>query len=288
MAIDYDKLKNWPFPDHEHRYDDVATMLYALGVGLGQDPLDKRQLPFVYEENLRALPTMAVVLGYPGFWLMNPDTGVDWKQVLHGEQGLVIHHPLPATGHVIGRSRVDEIIDKGPGKGALIYSSRDIIDKHNGRLYCTVTSTTFCRADGGFGGPTGPSRPVHAIPERGPDVTCTLTTRPEQALIYRLSGDRNPLHAAPNVASVAGFRQPILHGLATFGIAGHAILRELCDYDPVRLTQMHVRFSSPVFPGETIRTEIWRESQGHAALRCWAVERNIMVINNGRIEYRVA
>jgi acyl dehydratase len=286
MAINYEKLKNWPFPDLEHRYDDVATMLYALGIGIGQDPLDERQLPFVYEDQLKALPTMAVVLGYPGFWLMDPETGVDWKQVLHGEQGLIVHSPLPATGHIIGKSRIDEIIDKGPGKGALIYSSREIVGKASGKLYCTVTATTFCRADGGFGGPSGPTKSVHPIPDRAADTTCTLTTRPEQALIYRLSGDRNPLHADPKVGTVAGFPRPILHGLATFGVAGHAILRELCDYDPVRLTRMQVRFSSPVFPGETIRTEIWREASGRAAFRCWVVERNVMVINNGMIEYK--
>ena len=285
MAIVYNTLKNWSFPDHEHDYNDVATMLYALGVGLGQDPMDEKQLPFVYEENLRALPTMAVVLGYPGFWLIDPKTGVDWKQVLHGEQGLIMHSPLPATGTVIGRSRIDEIIDKGQGKGALIYSSRDILDKKTGKLYCTVTGTTFCRADGGFGGPSGPLKPVHPIPERQPDAVSTLTTRPEQALIYRLSGDRNPLHADPKVAAVAKFPQPILHGLATFGLAGHAILRELCDYDPSRLKQMHVRFSSPVYPGESIRTEMWREGKGRAAFRCWVVERNVMVINNGMVEY---
>ena len=196
-----------------------------------------------------------------------------------------MHSPLPATGTVIGRSRIDEIIDKGQGKGALIYSSRDILDKKTGKLYCTVTGTTFCRADGGFGGPSGPLKPVHPIPERQPDAVCTLTTRPEQALMYRLSGDRNPLHADPKVAAVAKFPKPILHGLATFGLAGHAILRELCDYDPSRLKQMHVRFSSPVYPGESIRTEMWREGKGRAAFRCWVVERNIMVINNGMVEY---
>ncbi len=285
MPIDYDKLMNWPFPDLEHSYNDVFTMLYALGVGVGHDPMDERQLTYVYEENLRAMPTMAVVLGYPGFWLIDPKTGIDWKQVLHGEQGLIVHSPLPPTGTVIGRTRIDEVIDKGAGKGALVYSSRDIVDKSTGKLYCTVTGTTFCRADGGFGGPSGPLKPVHPIPERAADLACQMTTRPEQALIYRLSGDRNPLHADPKVAAEAKFPMPILHGLATYGVAGHAILRELCAYDPSRLKQMHVRFSSPVFPGETIRTELWREGGGRAAFRCWVEERNVMVINNGMVEY---
>lgn len=117
MPIDYLKLKSWPFPDLEHRYEAKDTILYALGVGCGGDPMDRSELPFVYEEGLKALPTMAVVLGYPGFWLKDPNTGVDWRKVLHGEQGLVIHKPLPATGTVIGRTRITEIIDKGPGKG---------------------------------------------------------------------------------------------------------------------------------------------------------------------------
>ena len=148
-----------------------------------------------------------------------------------------------------------------------------------------MTGTTFCRADGGFGGPIGPVKPVHPIPERAADIVCKLTTRPEQALLYRLSGDRNPLHADPKVAAVAKFPKPILHGLGTFGVAGHALLRELCGYDPARLKQMHVRFSSPVYPGESIKTEIWREGGGRAAFRCWVEERNVMVINNGMLEY---
>jgi acyl dehydratase len=285
MAINYQNLKDWPFPDLHHKYDDVATMLYALGIGLGQDPMDARQLPFVYEENLKALPMMANVLGYPGFWLIDPKTGVDWRQVLHGEQGLTVHSPLPATATVIGRSRIDEIVDKGPGKGALLYSSRDIVDKASGKLYCTVTGTAFCRADGGFGGPSGPVKTVHAIPERQPDIICKLETRPEQALIYRLSGDRNPLHADPKVAAVAKFKQPILHGLCTFGVAGHALLRELCAYDPARMKEMHLRFSSPVYPGETITTEIWREGGGRAGFRCKVEERNTVVVNNGLLVY---
>jgi acyl dehydratase len=287
MAIDYDRLRNWPFPEVEQSYTAKDSILYALGVGLGADPVDQRQLRFVYEEGLRALPTMAAVLAYPGFWIKDPATGVDWKQVLHGEQGLVIHRPLPAAATVTGRTVIDAIVDKGPGRGALLYAHRDVRDIESGELLCSVSTTAFLRGDGGFGGPSGPTRPAHALPDRAPDIAVDLSTLPQAALIYRLSGDYNPLHADPAVAKAAGFPRPILHGLCTYGVAGHALLRALCGYDPTRLRRMDVRFSAPVFPGETIRTEIWREGEGRASFRCRVVERDVVVINNGLAEVAV-
>ncbi|MCW5731240.1 MAG: MaoC family dehydratase N-terminal domain-containing protein [Alphaproteobacteria bacterium] len=284
MAIDYEKLKNWRFPEIEHSYRAKDTILYALGLGLGHDPMDEKQLRFVYEDGLKALPTLAVVLGYPGFWLKNPETGADWRRVLHGEQGLVLHRPLPAEGTVIGRARVIEIFDKGKEKGALMYSTREVFDKASGDLLCTLNSTTFMRGDGGFGGPGGPTRDPHPLPERPADLSLDLPTLAQAALIYRLSGDYNPLHADPKVARSAGFDRPILHGLCTYGIAGHALLRLLCDYEPARLRRMDCRFSSPVYPGETIRTEVWREAEGRAAFRCSVPERKVVVLNNGLAE----
>lgn len=283
MAIDYQKLKNWHFPDLEHRYEAKDTILYALGVGCGADPMDRTELPFVYEEGLKALPTMAVVLGYPGFWLKDPNTGVDWRKILHGEQGLVIHKPLPASGTVIGRTRVTEIVDKGPGKGALLYSDRDVVDKATGDLLATLTSTTFIRGEGGFGGPSGPSPAPHALPERAPDVAVDLKTLPQAALIYRLSGDDNPLHADPDVAAAAGFERPILHGLCSYAVAGRAVLKACCGNDPARLKRFDLRFSAPVMPGETIRTEIWRDGST-VSFRARVVERDVVVLNNGRAE----
>lgn len=280
MPIDYAKLMNWPFPDVEHRYTERDTMLYALGVGCGHDPADRDDLRFVYEDGLTALPTLAVVLGYPGFWLKDPASGVDWRKVLHGEQGLVLHRPLPASGTVIGRSRVTEIVDKGADKGALLFSERDVVDQATGALLCTVTSTTFMRGEGGFGGPKGPTPEPHLLPEDPPELSLDLPTLPQAALIYRLSGDDNPLHADPAVAAAAGFPRPILHGLATYGVAGRAILRACCANDPARLKRLQVRFSAPVFPGETIRTEIWRDGP-QVSFRCRVVERDIVVLNNG-------
>jgi acyl dehydratase len=286
MAIDYQKLKNWPFRPIEHAYTAKDSMLYALGLGFGADPTDRRQIDFVYEEGLKALPTMAVVLASPGFWLKDPATGVDWKKVLHGEQGLRLHEPLPAAGTVVGTTRIDEIVDKGAGKGALMYSTREIRDKASGKLLAEVASVGFLRGDGGFGGPEGASRKPQAIPERAPDASVEINTLPQSALIYRLSGDFNPLHADPDVARAAGFERPILHGLCTYGVAGHALLKLVCDYDPARLKRMDVRFSAPVYPGETIRTEIWSEGDGRLAFRCAVPERKTVVLNNGYAELR--
>jgi acyl dehydratase len=282
MPIDYVKLKNRHFADLEHDYGVRDTILYALGLGCGADPMDEEDLRFVYEDELRVLPTMAVVLGYPGFWLKEPDTGVDWRKVLHGEQGLILHQPLPAQASVIGRTRVTEIVDKGPGKGAMLYSERDVIEKASGAVLCTLTSCSVLRGEGGFGGPSGPVPTPHAVPERAPDVALDLPTLPQAALIYRLSGDYNPLHADPKVAAAAGFPRPILHGLCTFGVAGRALLRACCGNDQTKLKSIDVRFTAPVFPGETIRTEIWLEP-GAASFRARVVERDAIVLNNGRV-----
>ncbi|HWL30972.1 MAG TPA: MaoC/PaaZ C-terminal domain-containing protein [Xanthobacteraceae bacterium] len=283
MAIDYDKLLALKFPDVEHTYTARDTILYALGIGLGHDPMDARDLVYVYEDWLKTLPTYPTVLGYPGFWARDLDTGIDWVRLVNGEQGVRIHRPIPTSGTVIGRTRILDVIDKGAGKGALVYSERLITDKASDALLATVTQTTFCRADGGFGGPQRPQPPVHPIPERAPDRVCDLTTRPEQALIYRLTGDPNALHVDPAIARKAGFERPILHGAATFGVAGHAVVKAACDGDASRVVAISGRFSAPVVPGETLRTEIWRD--GHVlSYRCRVVGRDAIAINNGRVE----
>jgi acyl dehydratase len=279
VAIDYKKLKAWPFPDLEHAYSERDTILYALGLGCGSDPTDAEDLRFVYEDGLVALPTLPVILGYPGFWLKDPGTGVDWRKVLHGEQGLVLHAPLPVAGSVVGRTRITEIIDRGD-KGGLLLSERDVIDRASGKLLATVRSTGVLRGDGNFGGPSGPTPQPHPLPERAPDALLDLPTLPQAALIYRLSGDYNPLHADPKVAAAAGFKQPILHGLCSYGVAARAVLKLCCGNDPSALEQFDVRFSAPVYPGETIRTEVWRDG-GAVSFRARVVERDVIVLNNG-------
>jgi acyl dehydratase len=283
MSIIYDKLLGLKIPEIEQRYGPKDCILYALGLGFGLDPLDEYQLAFVYEKNLKVLPMMAVVLGYPGFWVKDLDTGIDWVKVLAGEHSFRLHRPLASSGEIVGRTRVVDVIDKGPGKGAIMYSERAIFDKESGERIATVEQTTVCRGDGGFGGPPREQRPAHPIPDRAADFVCDLPTRPEMALVYRLSGDPNPLHVDPAIASAAGFPRPILHGLGTFGVAGHAILKNLCAYDPTKLIAMAGRFSAPVFPGETIRTELWRDGNV-VSFRSRVVERNVVALNNGRAE----
>lgn len=284
MAIVYEKLLNYPIPEVRQtlRWQDVA--LYNFSVGLGQDPMDEKQLDFVYEPRLKVMPSMPVVLGSPGFWSRNEDTGIDWVKIVHGEQGLILHKPLPTEGEIVGRSRVTGLVDRGPGKGALMYSEREVFSVATGEKLATLTSTSFLRGDGGFGGPSGPVKQPHAEPDRAPDITLDLSTRPEQALVYRLNSDLNPLHIDPKVAQSAGFPRPILHGLCTFGTVTHALLRSLCDYDTSKFGRMDLRFSSPVYPGETIRAEIWHE-EGGAAFRARVVERDKVVVSNGLFRF---
>jgi acyl dehydratase len=276
-VIDYDALLHFPIPEVRQRVMPRDAVFYALSVGLGQDPLDERQLDFVDSHRaLRALPSMAVVLGHPGFWLGNPATGVDAVRIVHGEQSLTLHHPLPVEGEIVARTRVTGLVDKGEGKGALLYSEKELRDA-DGTLLAVTGSTTFLRGDGGFGGPPGPVKPPNPMPKTPPDTVLDLPTRPEQALYYRLNGDDNPLHANPAVAAKAGFPRPILHGLCTLGVVAHALLRVLGNYEASSMKNLSLRFSAPVYPGETIRTEIWR----NGAFRARVVERDVVVVNNG-------
>ena len=283
MPIDYEKLINWKIPEVGQQFTRRDTMLYALGVGLGADPCDASELKFVYEQNLQALPTMAIILGYPGPWYAHSNAGITRSHVVHGEQSFVIHQPLPVEGEIAGLTKVTGVVDKGKDKGALVMTECTVRDKAGGNTLCTLTSTSFCRADGGFGGPAGPTKTPHPIPATPPDAVCDLPTLPQAALIYRLSGDYNPLHAEPAAAQKAGYPRPILHGRCTFSVAGHAILKTCCGYDPARFRSMAGRFSSPVYPGETIRTEIWRNGS-IVSFRSTVPARGVTVLNNGRAE----
>jgi acyl dehydratase len=280
MPLDPHKLLNWQLPETEQTYAEKDTILYALGLGCGADADARDDLRFVYEKGLLALPTMAVVLAYPGNWLESDESTADYSKVLHGEQSLTLHRPIPPAGTVVGRTRILDLLDKGRDKGAVLYTERTIADKASGAPIATMASTTMLRGDGGWGGKPGPQPAPHALPERRPELTLDLKTHANSALIYRLSGDRNPLHADPRAAAAGGFKTPILHGLCTFGVAGRALIKACCGGDPARLKSMQVRFSAPVFPGETIRTEMWPEG-GRISFRARAAERDAVVLNNG-------
>jgi len=297
--IDYRKLKEWPFADVEHTYSADDTLFYALAIGLGADPVDERQLQFVNDTvagTPLAFPTMAVTLGFPGSWMSDPATGIDFPMVVHGEETVEWERPIPAFGTVIARHRVTHVVDKGAGRGATVTYEKELTDQASGDLIATVRHTTFCRGDGGFsardGATDAPPTPLPRVPDRPMDRQWEFRTLPQQALLYRLCADRNPLHSEPAVARRAGFDRPILHGLGTYGIAGHAMLAAWCDYDPVRLRRLSVRFSSPVFPGETLRFEMYDEGgpQGSGArgaeiaFRARVVERDKVVLDYGRAE----
>lgn len=281
MALDYTTLKNWSFSDVRQGYDEKDVMLYALSIGLGQDPMDTRQLSYVYEDGLKVFPTMACVLGYPGFWMMDPKAGITWVKLLHGEQRVTFHKPFPVKGTVIGRSHISHVIDKGVKTGAIVITERELTDADTNDLLATVQQTTFCRADGGFGEGDDSPEALPAVPDRPFDLEHTLETLPQAALIYRLNADPNPLHVDPEVARQAGYERPILHGLCTYGVAAHAILATCADYDPAKLAFLGARFSAPVYPGETLSVEMWREGSDVVHFQARVKERDVLVLRNG-------
>ncbi len=260
-------------------YDERLTMLYALAVGMGRDPLDERELRFVYEgEGFVAMPSLAVVVARS----MLPRTlPINKALMLHGEQTLAVHRPLPVAADILADTRITKVIDKGEGKGALIYSETAARLVSDGAPLFTIGMTLVARGDGGFGGPAGPTTALHEVPGRAPDLVHVSETRPDQALLYRLTGDRNPLHADPAMARRAGFPVPILHGLATYGIACSALLASVADYDPARIGGLDVRFTSPVLPGDRIETDVWMDDDV-ASFRCRVPERGVTVLSNGR------
>jgi acyl dehydratase len=279
MAINYEGLLSvrnggtW-------RYSDRETMLYALGIGMGREPMNEKELPFVFEKNLKAIPTMATVMGDTYDDSSLTLHGVNVGMIVHGEERLTLHRPLPAEATITYDQRVREVVDKGKDRGALIISQTDAKLEDGAPLY-TLHRIAFARADGGFGGPKEGAPVPQAIPERKPDFVCELDTRPDQALLYRLSGDRNYLHADPATARMAGFDRPVLHGLCSYGTACRAIISTICNYDPTRIRSFDVRFSAPVFGGDTLVTEIWNEGS-FLAFRTKVKERDVVVLNNGR------
>jgi acyl dehydratase len=286
MGLNYERLMAYRPADIAVNYGERECILYALGVGLGMDPMDTGALKFVYERaGLRAFPTMAVVLGWPGR-LTDPAFGVDERLVVAGDLKVVLHRPLPAQARLVSRPRIKEVIDKGPGNAAIILNMRDLLAE-DGTPVATVDSSTFARKHGGFGGKVTETPVPPSVPQTAPMKICDLPTPPNLALLYRLNGDENPLHADPERAKVAGFDRPILHGAASFGVAGHAILRTVADYRPERLASIEARFSKPVFPGETIRTEMWVEGD-RISFQCRVAARDAIVLSNGLATLRSA
>jgi acyl dehydratase len=280
MTIEYPKILELQENGVEFEYSDRDTMLYALGVGLGADPMNEKELPFVYEQNLRAVPTLATVVAW-GAGVNTERLGVNYKMVLHGEEETLFHRPMPTAGKLKADSGVVEVYDKGEGRGALIIRQTVLRDQLDGEPIATLNRTILARGDGGTGGVQSPAPVPHATPQRAPDKQVTYTTRPDQALIYRLCGDRNPLHVDPAVGQSVGFERPILHGLCTYGITCRAVLESYCDFDSARMASHAARFSAPVFPGDTIVVDLWKDGDV-ISFEASVPGRDKTVIKNGK------
>ena len=237
----------------ERSWTSKDCLLYAVGVGAGTE-----ELAFTTENShgveQQVLPTYAVIAGSGGGGAMRAVGDFDFSKLVHGEQAFTLHAPIPVEGRVRSVTTIVGIYDKG--SGAVIETETESVDAETDQPRFSTRSSVFIRGEGGFGGDRGPSKKTE-LPERDPDHAVTYQTRPEQALIYRLSGDRNPLHSDPEFAKLAGFDRPILHGLCTYGFTGRALLHTLCDSDPARFTSMAGRFTSPVFPGERLEVAMW-------------------------------
>lgn len=278
-VLDVERLLRYKVPEAHDLYDARDTILYALGTGAGLGS-QADELDLVFERGLKALPTLAFVMGTPGFWLMDPAVGLDWPRVLHGEQSLVLYRPLEAQGELIGSTRIGEIADKGPGKPALVRVYRTLTDL-SGAKVAELSELWVLRDAGGFGGKrTLPGPAPVTMPDTPPPSSLDLPTGRQQALIYRLSGDRNPLHVEPETARLAGFDQPILHGLSTLGLVARALIHLHCSGDPTRLSSIAARFTAPVFPGETVRTQSWRDGD-QIVFRAIALDRDTVIIDGG-------
>ncbi len=252
-------------------YEERDVMLYALGVGAGTD-----ELQFTYERDLQVLPTFGVIPAFPALFAMGGAMSVNPMMVLHGEQRIELYAPIPTSGTLTTTPTIRAIYDKG--KGALLVVDAETVDA-KGKLLFKNTFGAFARGEGGFGGERGPSGPKNVPPDRKPDAVVEMATVPQQALIYRLSGDRNPLHADPEFAKMAGYDRPILHGLCSFGHVGRAVLRAFCAMDPTRLKALDVRFAGVVFPGETIVTEMWKNGASELIVQAKTKERGEVVIS---------
>lgn len=285
MAIHYPDVLAQGTQPRAFSYGDKDVMLYALGIGLGADPLDEAELAFVTEKALKVVPTAATVLtgrgrGEP---LPTPDghrpSQPNFLMLVHGEQKVELHRPLPPDGEFTTESRTIGAFDKGADKGAVLVNETIWRDAA-GVAVATLTGSSFCRGDGGFGGPADGAPEPHAVPDRAPDLTVDIATRPDQALLYRLNGDRNPLHSDPDSARRSGFPRPILHGLCTYGITCRAVLQAITGWDPDQIASHQARFSAPVFPGDTVSVDLWRDGKAISFVGRVAA-RDATVIKNG-------
>jgi acyl dehydratase len=288
MPVDRAKAVGASLGEREGGWEPDDVILYHLGIGAGARPTDPRELEYTDEKNLKVLPSFVVVAGgrrpAPGGGARGfkiPGVEFNLAQLLHGEQDIEIHKALPTAAKTRTTGRVADVFDKG--KAALVILEYETRDENGDRLYTTRMSA-FIRGEGGFGGPSGPKIGNEA-PDRAPDGVVETSTLPQQALLYRLNGDKNPLHADPEFAKMAGFERPIIHGLCSYGIACKAIVDDALGGDPTRVSRYQARFRGVAFPGETYLTSWWREGD-RILLEAKSKERDAIIISNGAIDVR--
>lgn len=268
----------------ENSWTSKDCLLYALGVGAGS--LDaSEELAFTTENSKgidqQVLPTFAVIAGAGGGGALRSIGTFNFAMLVHGEQAVTLHQPLPVEGTARTTSTIAGIYDKGSGAVVAIESTS--VDPATDKPMFSTRSSIFIRGEGGWGGNRGPSSKTNMAPERAPDHQVSYVTRHDQALLYRLSGDRNPLHSDPSFAQMGGFDRPILHGLCSYGFTGRALLHELCGSDPARFSSMDARFSKPVMPGDTLAVSMWVE--GSEAIFQTKTQDGTVVIDNGRLVF---
>jgi acyl dehydratase len=284
MAINPDAVGTKGEPV-ETSWTSKDCLIYALGVGAGSiDALE--ELAFTTENTSevpqQVLPTMAVVLSFAAGGVMGAAGDFNWAMLVHGEQAIELHAPIPTEGRISTVAEISAIWDKG--KGAVVETTNVSTDLATGRPLFSARSASFIRGEGGFGGERGPSGPRNVVPDRAPDHEVSYPTRQDQALLYRLSGDRNPLHSDPAFAAMGGFPKPILHGLCTYGFTGRGLLHSVCGSDPSRFRSMEGRFSSPVFPGETLTVKAWDTGDGEAVFQTCGDDGRV-VLDAGRVTF---
>lgn len=284
MPLEYPAVLALREDGRRYVYSDRETMLYALGVGLGDDPLNEDELRFIYEKELRAVPTLATVVAW-GAGVSTDRLGVNLKMVLHGEEQTIFHRPMPVAAAIVADSGVAEVYDKGEGKGAVIIRQTVLRDEADGQPIATLNRTIVARADGGSGGSKEPQPAPHTVPERAPDRVLEYRVARNQAALYRLLGDRIPLHIDPDRARAAGFARPILHGLCTYGFTCRAVLEAFCDFDPTIVASHQARFSAPVIPGDELKISLWRDGNT-VSFEAAVPARGVTVIRNGKTMLR--
>lgn len=279
MTLDAATLMAYPIPSSRQTVAPRDAILYALGTGYGLEPLDPAHLAHTQENGLVPAATLANVVAHAGPWMK--EAGVDWQRLVHSEQRLTIHHPVPLDMPLVSRSRMISVVDRGPDKGMFATFERVIETEADGLPVASIIQTNACRGDGGCGSAGTAPEPLAPLPDRPADKSMTIALREDAALLYRLNGDLNPLHSDPAYAAGAGFSRPILHGLCTFGHAGYAIGRLCSEAGIAALGHIEARFSAPVMPGEEILFEVWQERQGEVRFRAGVPARGTTILNRG-------